>query len=1388
MLPIALCVLLAAPDYDAFLESSRNVALGEALTARGQALLATSHVTAVEQRLGVPTVLWAAQPPPGARTPRDMGLTATEAARRYLLQFAPVYRFDPAQLAELPVSEVHDAGGAVVVGFSRVVNGLPVFREELDVVMDQNFVLVALTGALAPFKPGQTEFALTAQTALAVAAQDLTGKFPRAESLKRVALGTSGWEYFASGDGVFREAPRARRGFFDDGERLVPAWQLELAVPLGELAYVVSAIDGRLLLRANLTAFAGYRVWAQQTAPFTPLDGPAGDSVSPHPDTSPTTFDPALVAPVLVTLDHAGISTSDPWLPAGAAELSGNNARAYADLFDPDGFNGPDAGQADFRVAPSSPGTFDFTYDFAQQPDAVTSQRAASATQAFFVVNWLHDYFYDLGFDEAARNGQADNLGRGGVGGDPMLVEVHDSSGLNGANMTARADGRSPRLQLFTWSARRPSQLVFSDGGITGGPPAADQRASWDVNGDIAAVIDSSDGGAEGCADWANRAELAGKLALVDSAAPCPFSARLTHAADAGAAGVLFSGQFFVSIPGSTLPATTIDPAVAAAVRASLDAGVAVNARLVHPPAPDRDGALDTSVVAHEWAHFLTNRLVGDSLGLINNQGRGLGEGWSDFVALLLSLRASDAAVPSNASWNGAWASSPFVTGGRDFDGRAISAAWFGIRRFPYSADVAKNPLTFRHSGQNVPLPTSAPVNPDGGGGPNNAEIHNTGEVWASMLWEAQVRLLRSPRYTVDQARKKMSEYLVASLKATPALPTFTEARDALLAVVRAASPADDFPLFVAAFAARGLGLQAQAADRRSLTNTPLAEDFTGAGGAYKLVSFAIDDAPDGCDDDGILDNDESGTVTLTLMNVGTVRLTQSVLSLSTPASVLTLPSVTILVPASDPFSVVSVSAPVSLRNVLAMTQTGVDITARVVDPQLLGSNRTFQITQSFRVNADIVDSATEGFEAGAAGWSTGGEGDRLAWEQQWQPRRTSATSNQFRGRDPDVEAMTWFTTPPLSVGAGAFSFSFMHTYVFDADLAGQRYFDGGLLEISTDGVSFTQIPGAAISPTYDGPLISTGLNPLWGKSAFRGTRATPTPVTVNLGTQYANRTVWVRWVVGSDEAVGREGWTIDDVSFTGLTNTPFRHAVGHRGKCANKPPVISNTPNQIVDERSHVTLLPGTVTDSNNDPLTFTWEQTLGAPVALTGAEFDAPEVRTTTTFGFRVTVSDGQGGTATGDMTVTVRNVNRRPVANAGTAQDAVAGATVTLDGSASSDPDGDSLRFRWAQVDGPAVTLENAETAAPTFIAPTVEAFTNLTFSLEVLDADVASEKATVVVTVAPAQKGCGCSSSPPLGLLAVFLLFARRRRLALTRPWPPSPHGEREFKVGGCAGCR
>ncbi len=90
--------------------------------------------------------------------------------------------------------------------------------------------------------------------------------------------------------------------------------------------------------------------------------------------------------------------------------------------------------------------------------------------------------------------------------------------------------------------------------------------------------------------------------------------------------------------------------------------------------------------------------------------------------------------------------------------------------------------------------------------------------------------------------------------------------------------------------------------------------------------------------------------------------------------------------------------------------------------------------------------------------------------------------------------------------------------------------------------------------------------------------------------------------------------------------------------------------------------------------------------------------------------------------------------PIADAGPNQHVQEGDTVTLDGTNSTDPDGDTLTYSWSQTSGsPAVTLTNANTTSPTFTAPSTANFTALTFALTTNDGSLSSNNDTVTVTV-------------------------------------------------------
>lgn len=94
----------------------------------------------------------------------------------------------------------------------------------------------------------------------------------------------------------------------------------------------------------------------------------------------------------------------------------------------------------------------------------------------------------------------------------------------------------------------------------------------------------------------------------------------------------------------------------------------------------------------------------------------------------------------------------------------------------------------------------------------------------------------------------------------------------------------------------------------------------------------------------------------------------------------------------------------------------------------------------------------------------------------------------------------------------------------------------------------------------------------------------------------------------------------------------------------------------------------------------------------------------------------------------------VNQQPTARISAVQTASAGETVTLDGSGSSDPDGDSLSYQWTQTHGTPIDLGDLANPTLSFIAPEVDQSTNFGFQLRVDDGEL-SHLVAITIAVSP-----------------------------------------------------
>jgi hypothetical protein len=196
-----------------------------------------------------------------------------------------------------------------------------------------------------------------------------------------------------------------------------------------------------------------------------------------------------------------------------------------------------------------------------------------------------------------------------------------------------------------------------------------------------------------------------------------------------------------------------------------------------------RHTAFDADVVFHEYAHGLTNRLVGGRMNvhaLDAPQSSGMGEGWGDYFALTLQNYFR---MPQPE--------------------KVVTGAWVaqnpgGIRSAPYD--------------DNFPLKYGNIV--------NMTDEHDIGEVWCAMLMQ-MTRNIRKALNSDQDGYRLGWQIVVDSLKLMNANPSFLDARDAMLRAVddlRTAGrlpPASHAAIVQAcwrAFARYGMGFRASSA------------------------------------------------------------------------------------------------------------------------------------------------------------------------------------------------------------------------------------------------------------------------------------------------------------------------------------------------------------------------------------------------------------------------------------------------------------------------------------------------------------------------------------------------------------------------------------------------
>lgn len=1072
--------------------------------------------------------------------------TATESALIHVRRLASAWRVRTPVALE-GIGEISVDGGTIV-RVRQSIDGVPVDGAELRVLVRANGELVVASGQLlgTEMSRGEARFVDDDATAVSRAMQNTYGIAFDRGALATKRRRTDGSRIVTGRSGALEvQLASARKIWHRDGDHLTAAWLTEAYASHvdrtdGEaFSTVTAADDGRVLAHRNLVADAAfaYRVFAEDTGELHPFDGPIVDS-SPHPTGVPTGVFPAYVAPKLVSvtgLNHpGGLATPDPWLPNGSTETLGNNVEAYTDLNAPSGLS-----FGDFRATVTSAGTFDRAYDLAVAPLTAQAQQMAGITALFYTMNWLHDFWYDVGFTEAAGNGQNANFGRGGEDRDALLAEAQDNAlggSRNNANMSTPSDGLPPRMQVFVWGGKQELDITTAPTDRNAATAsAAFGPQSFDVSAPIVLADDGTAPGSDACTPLVN--DVAGKIVLIDRGT-CGFKSKVLRAQQANAAGVIIANNQGTTAAGMsddaaittaiTIGTIGVPQAEGTALKADLLAGP-VTGTLHRLTGVDLDGTLDASVIAHEFGHYLHHRLSVCETTLC----AAMSEGWGDFTSLMLITRDGD-------DLTGAFPMAIYSTQSFTSD-----PAYFGIRRAPYSVRQTINSLAFHHMANGATLPTTHPFLPFG----NNAEVHNAGEVWASMLWEGYVALQQAHPGEFAATRTKMGKYVVAGLLLAPSQATPTETRDALLAAVHAIS-VSDHDVLAAAFARRGFGTCAVSPPRDSTTFVGIVDSADVKGNT--VVGAATVATVTSCDTDDVVDGGETGKIVVPIANTGAVDLTNVSVSVTTSTPGLTLSSSTQQIASLAAYGTAEVTVGFSLDESATAPVAG-ELSVVVGAPSACTPTVTVPVAMRLNVDDAAKRSATDSFDTATSVW-TAATDSSPAWRQ----IRESALDGAWHADDLGSTSNTTLTSPMLTASATTpVTITFQHRYSFEGDAT--TAFDGGVVEISTDGVTFVDVSTfAGVTPGYSGTLTAgTSSNPLAGRPAYAVKNAAypaTDMVTLDFGTQLAGQTFQLRFRAGTDQASGGPGWDIDDVAFTGITGTPFPAQIADEGSCTVGP------------------------------------------------------------------------------------------------------------------------------------------------------------------------------------------------------------------------------------------
>ncbi len=533
---------------------------------------------------------------------------------------------------------------------------------------------------------------------------------------------------------------------------------------------------------------------------------------------------------------------------------------------------------------------------------------------------------------------------------------------------------------------------------------------------------------------------------------------------------------------------------------------------------PNRDGTTDVDIIVHELTHGTSNRLHGNSSGLGSQMSRGMGEGWSDWYAHVLTSEPSD---PIDGI---------YTTGGyvllNNF-GVGTGNYYYGIRRFPKAVITSTggpnnrpyNPLTF--ADLNVGCNLSDGAFPPSGGGDCD-QIHNAGEIWSSMLWE--VRALMVQRLGFQVGTQRILQLVTDGMKLAPISPTFIQERDAIIAAARANgnsnSVAADVTDIREGFRRRGMGFSA-----RVILAGPPAQVFEAYDTPNVVIQepgFLVSDSPG--NNDGFPDPGETISLNIPILNNSGKDANNVTVNVQGGAN-------------TNYGSIIDGQTITKQINytIPAGTPCGSSLTLMININGSLGSRTETRIIIVGHPNAPVSENF-DGVTAPAlpSGWTTSQTGSSVAFVTKTGVSDTAPngvfTPNTGKTPPTDTKNGAILESPSYTIDTEAGVISFRNNFNTEGG------WDGGVLEISIGGGAFQDIitaGGRFITGGYTG-VLGVNKNPLDGRNAWTGNSRGYITSTTQLPSSAKGQSVKFRWRFGEDDNTAEIGWYIDSIKVTG--------------------------------------------------------------------------------------------------------------------------------------------------------------------------------------------------------------------------------------------------------------